>query len=83
MNKIRALSLWELVERAERQKAANARQKNPAERPGGRRQDPVYWLADATGIRTEGSTPIEFTCPVVANRAIITDVVWGKQIHNA
>ncbi|KAJ5369385.1 hypothetical protein N7509_013997 [Penicillium cosmopolitanum] len=33
--------------------------------------------------RAEGSILIEFTTPVVANRAIITGVVWGKQIHNA
>ena len=35
------------------------------------------------GERAEGSILIEFTSPVVANRAIISGVVWGKQIHNA
>ncbi|KAJ5330279.1 zinc knuckle domain protein [Penicillium atrosanguineum] len=40
------------------------------------------WLTRA-GIRAESSVLIEFTSPVVANRAIITGVVWGKQIHNA
>lgn len=40
------------------------------------------WLT-RPGIRAEGSILIEFTSPVVANRAIITGVVWGKQIHNA
>jgi hypothetical protein len=40
------------------------------------------WLT-RPGIRAEGSILIEFTNPVVANRAIITGVVWGKQIHNA
>lgn len=40
------------------------------------------WLT-RPGIRAEGSVLIEFTSPVVANRAIITGVVWGKQIHNA
>jgi hypothetical protein len=40
------------------------------------------WLT-RPGIRAEGSLLIEFTSPVVANRAIITGVVWGKQIHNA
>ncbi|OOQ84193.1 hypothetical protein PEBR_33608 [Penicillium brasilianum] len=33
--------------------------------------------------RAEGSILIEFTSPVVVNGAIITGVVWGKQIHNA
>ncbi len=40
------------------------------------------WLT-RPGIRAEGSILIEFTSPVMANRAIITGVVWGKQIHNA
>ena len=40
------------------------------------------WLT-RPGVRAEGSILIEFTSPVVANRAIITGVVWGKQIHNA
>ena len=40
------------------------------------------WLT-RPGIRAEGSILIEFTSPVVANRAIISGVVWGKQIHNA
>ncbi|KAJ6126397.1 hypothetical protein N7523_002009 [Penicillium sp. IBT 18751x] len=40
------------------------------------------WLT-RPGIRAEGSVLIEFTSPVVANRANITGVVWGKQIHNA
>jgi hypothetical protein len=40
------------------------------------------WLT-RPGERAEGSILIEFTSPVVANRAIITGVVWGKQIHNA
>ena len=40
------------------------------------------WLT-RPGIRAEGSILIEFTSPVVANRAIITGIVWGKQIHNA
>jgi hypothetical protein len=39
------------------------------------------WLM-RPGERAEGSILIEFTSPVVANRAIITGVVWGKQIHN-
>ncbi|KAI1829211.1 hypothetical protein DTO027I6_9892 [Penicillium roqueforti] len=39
------------------------------------------WLT-RPGERAEGSILIEFTSPVVANRAIITGVVWGKQIHN-
>ena len=40
------------------------------------------WLT-RPGERAEGSILIEFTSPVVANRAIMTGVVWGKQIHNA
>ncbi|KAJ5215537.1 uncharacterized protein N7498_001944 [Penicillium cinerascens] len=40
------------------------------------------WLT-RPGIRAEGSILIEFTSPVVANRAIISGVVWEKQIHNA
>lgn len=40
-------------------------------------------LLTRPGIRAEGSILIEFTSPVMANRAIITGVVWGKQIHNA
>lgn len=40
------------------------------------------WLT-RPGARAEGSILIEFTSPVVANRAIITGVVWGKQIHHA
>ena len=40
------------------------------------------WLT-RPGIRAEGSILIEFTSPVVANRAIVSGVVWGKQIHNA
>ncbi|KAI1829206.1 hypothetical protein DTO027I6_9897 [Penicillium roqueforti] len=40
------------------------------------------WLT-RPGIRAEGSILIEFASPVVANRAIVTGVVWGKQIHNA
>lgn len=39
------------------------------------------WLTHP-GERAEGSILIEFTSPVVANRTIITGVVWGKQIHN-
>ncbi|OQD72476.1 hypothetical protein PENDEC_c021G03617 [Penicillium decumbens] len=38
------------------------------------------WLT-RPGERPEGSILIKFTSPVVANRAIITGVVWGKQIH--
>ncbi|KAI1829097.1 hypothetical protein CBS147337_10089 [Penicillium roqueforti] len=40
------------------------------------------WLT-RPGERAEGSILVEFTSPVVANRAIMTGVVWGKQIHNA
>jgi hypothetical protein len=40
------------------------------------------WLT-RPGVRAEGSLLIEFTSPVIANQAIITGVVWGKQIHNA
>ncbi|KAJ6168287.1 hypothetical protein N7497_001130 [Penicillium chrysogenum] len=40
------------------------------------------WLT-RPGVRAESSLLIEFTNPVVANRAIITGVAWGKQIHNA
>ncbi|KAJ5742632.1 zinc knuckle domain protein [Penicillium nucicola] len=39
------------------------------------------WLT-RPGERAEGSILIEFTSPVMANRAIVTGVVWGKQIHN-
>jgi hypothetical protein len=39
------------------------------------------WLT-RPGLLAEGSLLIEFTNPVVANRAIITGLVWGKQIHN-
>ncbi|KAJ5558900.1 hypothetical protein N7461_002872 [Penicillium sp. DV-2018c] len=35
------------------------------------------------GERPEGSILIEFTSPIVANRAIATGVVWGRQIHHA
>ncbi|KAJ5654923.1 hypothetical protein N7490_001926 [Penicillium lividum] len=40
------------------------------------------WLT-RPGERADGSILIEFTSHVVANRAIMTGVVWGKQIHNA
>ncbi|KAI2669865.1 hypothetical protein LCP963914a_9885 [Penicillium roqueforti] len=40
------------------------------------------WLT-RPGERAEGSILIEFTSPVVANRAIMTGVVCRKQIHNA
>ncbi|KAJ5110283.1 zinc knuckle domain protein [Penicillium argentinense] len=40
------------------------------------------WLT-RPGARAEGSILIEFTSPIVANRAIITGIVWGKQIHHA
>ncbi|KAJ5455490.1 zinc knuckle domain protein [Penicillium daleae] len=40
------------------------------------------WLT-RPGARAEGSILIEFTSPAVANRAIITGIVWGKQIHHA
>ncbi|KAI1829300.1 hypothetical protein DTO027I6_9813 [Penicillium roqueforti] len=40
------------------------------------------WLT-RPGERAEGSILIEFTSPVVANRAIVSGVAWGKQIHNA
>ncbi|KAJ5766171.1 uncharacterized protein N7511_003787 [Penicillium nucicola] len=39
------------------------------------------WLT-RPGERAEGSILIEFTSPVMANRAIVTGVVWGKQIHH-
>jgi hypothetical protein len=42
----------------------------------------IGWLT-RPGIRAEVSLLIEFTSPVEANRAIITGVEWGKQIHNA
>lgn len=42
----------------------------------------LSWLT-RPGIRAEGSILIEFTSPVVANRAIISGIVWGKQVHNA
>ncbi|GFF26667.1 phenol 2-monooxygenase [Aspergillus udagawae] len=35
------------------------------------------------GPRAEAAILLEFTSPVVAKRAIITGVVWGKQIHHA
>ncbi|KAJ5121345.1 zinc knuckle domain protein [Penicillium bovifimosum] len=35
------------------------------------------------GERAEGSILIEFTNPVVANRAIASGVIWGRQIHHA
>lgn len=47
----------------------------------GTRVQYLGWLT-RPGERAEGSILIEFTSPVVANRAIITGVVWGKQIHN-
>lgn len=40
------------------------------------------WLT-RPGALTEGSILIDFTSPVVANRAIITGVMGGKQIHHA
>ena len=49
---------------------------------GGAKIQYLGWLT-RPGIRAEGSVLIEFTSPVVANRAIITGVVWRKQIHNA
>lgn len=49
---------------------------------GGAKIQYLGWLT-RPGIRAESSVLIEFTSPVVANRAIITGVVWGKQIHNA
>ncbi|ODM14295.1 hypothetical protein SI65_10292 [Aspergillus cristatus] len=39
------------------------------------------WLT-RPGERAKGSILIDFTSPVVANRAIMTGVVWGKQIQN-
>ena len=40
------------------------------------------WLT-RPGARAEGSILIEFTSLVIANRAIISGVVWGKQIYHA
>ncbi|KAJ9349141.1 hypothetical protein DTO280E4_9142 [Paecilomyces variotii] len=42
----------------------------------------VGWLK-RPGARAEGSVLIEFTSPIVANHAIVTGVVYGKQIHHA
>lgn len=48
---------------------------------GGARIQYLGWLTRLR-VRTEGWLLIQFTSPVTANRATITSVDWGKQIHN-
>ncbi|KAJ5110837.1 hypothetical protein N7532_001372 [Penicillium argentinense] len=48
--------------------------------PGSIAQEPSWGVV---AYNIPGSILIEFTSPIVANRAIITGIVWGKQIHHA